>query len=1019
MGETTYVFLDLETRSHVDIKKSGGHVYVRDESTELLCGVAMVVTGTTARMVLWSPHACVGDIGPRWHVARAHIQKLDFDPEDFVWPLPDEDGWEAIMDLAHREDVVFVAHNAEGFDRPFLEARGFPTDVTWLDTMHRARQSGLPAGLDEIGRVLFDLQKDRKGQQVLYLSMKPHHKTGKFIDPDAARLGLIARYCARDVLLMAAAFYWERWDRTHPDDATRDVHCKIDHRGVPVDTELAERIYAESVAVKDAAVAEAEKHGVDLTTLRSSVGLPRWLATQGVEVDNVQKGTVERLLRKELSGPVRAVLEARLALNRVTEGKALAVLRKTCPDGRMRGALVYWGAHTGRWAGRGLQPQNLPAPVKDFSEAHYELDTATVARDLKVEGADVLGSMLRGIIVAEPGKKIAQVDYSQIEARVLLWLARDEEGLNVFREGKDVYRATAAGIYGVPYDDITKGSVERTVGKVATLALGYQGGSGAFSQYAEGMGINLEKLGVEAQEVVDQWRDSRPLVAGTRKGVWQTPEGKKVITRTGGLWKDYKQAALRVITRIRKEVEVGRCTFRMEGPHLYVTLPSGRPLVYRGARYEEVEDNWGGRSKAITFLGVGRNGKAERTTTYGGKLAENCLAGDTLVATNRGWVMINSVTTQDLVWDGIGWVSHKGLVRQGWKETYSWLGIRATGNHLILVGSEWKPLTQLGESASGIALKLGRDLAPLWSKEKTEGLHGGLGSGATAGPKSLSAKDLSAEVKRPGAGSVETQLAGVRGEPRASSLGSSSEAISACGKFGSADTLEWSAAATIPTMQHIETTEVGGFESTQSGWLTEEVSSPTCPPYPGGTKMGSTSTGLTTKGTTNLGTFGSSPGGSTATTDGTASAMNTQVKCGPIGTSAKPSARSGALTRQGGISAKDEPRRKWSPVTCGHEEVFDLLDCGPRSRFMVLTEEGPVLVHNCTQAVARDILAGALVRLEAAGLPCLLTIHDEVLASVDSEQDLDRVVKIMTSTPDWARGLPVEAAGEVTGRYGK
>lgn len=630
------VFLDLETRSRCDIKKRGGHVYVRDGTTELLCGVIVVVDDAGhSTAIMWSPMPAVDSIPVgAWRVMDEHVEALDLDPQAITWETPVRSCAvpEFLVDLA-RQGALFVAHNGEGFDRPFLEERGLP-ETRWLDTMHRARQSGLPAGLDAVGKEVFELGKDQGGSstlKLLYSPQKKGPKAGEFLEPTSKTLGVVARYCARDVLLMAAAYYTEGWDQPHVDDPVREVHCEIDRRGVPADLVLARRLYDEALAQKAAWLDKAAEWGLDETTLRSSVALPKWLADRGLPVENVQKDTLERALVKIEAGlfegedpePVVDAINARLAFNRVTEGKALAALRKTCPDGRMRGTLVYWGAHTGRWAGRGLQLQNLPSPVAGFGGECYDRDSPAVAADLGVAEEDVLSSMLRGIVVAEPGRYLVLVDYSQIEARVLQWLAGADDKLDVFRSGRDVYMATGADMFGKTYEEVEaegKKSLERRIGKVATLALGYQGGPNSLKVFAGD--LDFAEIGLDPVDVVNLWRDSQPLVAGTRDGLWRTPQGDTVVTRKDGIWRDVKNAVVDLLKGKAQVKRVARCLVYMRGEHLVIELPSGRPLVYRHADYRTWEDNFGGVSNAITFMGV-RGRQAKREATYGGRLVEN------------------------------------------------------------------------------------------------------------------------------------------------------------------------------------------------------------------------------------------------------------------------------------------------------------------------------------------------------------------------------------------------------------
>lgn len=634
------VFLDLETRSQINIKECGGFVYSQHPLTELLCGAAMIVDGTKATIRAWSPHAPMASLA-RWHVPGPVIRDLGFDPRDVSWAKPERtSGWVPgwLHELAGA-GALLVAHNGEGFDRPALEQRGLSPDARWLDTAHRARMSGLPAGLDAIGESVFGVRKDKRGRAVLERLYKPVTKgahKGKYLPVTAGNLALITRYCVQDVIMMAAAYYDEGWDQPHVDDPVRELHVRMNRAGIPVDVDLASRLLGEAQRVKRDWLDRVALLGVDENTLRSAVAFPRLLAANGVHAPDARKETVKRILDAievypldaEKQVLVKTACEARLAMNRITEGKAKAALVRTSPDRRMREATVFWGAHTGRWAGRGMQVQNLPGAPEKLVEDHYGEDLPKVIADTGAEEEDLLAGMLRGIVTAPPeviarGGGLAMVDYSQIEARSELWLAGDEQGLDTFRLGRDLYISTGCGIFGGDYDTIAakgKKSTERTVGKIATLALGYQGGPNALNAFAGS--FSFEDAGLDRREIVDRWRDANWRIAGKRKGIWRTPQGEVVVTRQGGLWRDIQTAAIEAVTTGR-ETSAARCRFELgQDKHLRIFLPSGRALVYREARYEPWESNYGETKNAITFMGV-RFGKAAREATYGGRLTEN------------------------------------------------------------------------------------------------------------------------------------------------------------------------------------------------------------------------------------------------------------------------------------------------------------------------------------------------------------------------------------------------------------
>ena len=371
-----------------------------------------------------------------------------------------------------------------------------------------------------------------------------------------------------------------------------------------------------------------------------------------------------------MSEAVRRVLKARLAVARVTKGKTEAILNRVCADGRLRGTLAYWAAHTGRWGGRGFQPQNLTRPIEgvDYEAVYEQLDMILEASPEPVThavaylrgvcaraGCDMgglLSSLLRGVIIPSPGRSLAAVDYSAVEARGLLWLAGDSEGLGVYRRfdshgGPDAYMHAAADVYGVRPVNVTK--AQRFIGKIVTLSAGYGGSVGAFEAMAETYG--LDTTGLDISAIVNSWRDARPLVAGIRRGGFTNEEGDWIVTRTGGLWKELERMARLAISAPGGTFTAGRCTWSMRsGPHLHCVLPSGRPLVYRDARIEVVRNRWGKDAPCITFFGKlkGRTSWG-RVETYGGKLSENITQAATRDLMADAMVKLEKVPGVDVV----------------------------------------------------------------------------------------------------------------------------------------------------------------------------------------------------------------------------------------------------------------------------------------------------------------------------------------------------------------------------------
>jgi len=300
----------------------------------------------------------------------------------------------------------------------------------------------------------------------------------------------------------------------------------------------------------------------------------------------------------------------------VAAGKLRALKARTCRDGRLRGALAYHQAHTGRWAGRGVQPQNLPRPAKgmrpDLVEALLgELPAALDPLPSPLPAAWV-GAAIRQCFAAPKGRSLVVLDYSQIEARALLWLAGDEEGLEVYRSGRDAYCEAAAQLYGEP---IKKEDPRRQTGKVAVLASGFGAGPDAVERFAVKSEIDLAAAGTTALAVVEAWRSAHPKIAGWPVGrTWTDELGRERQVRKGGWWKQLEKGA-------REAIETqGTCgPWKHDGRDLYYVLPSGRPLRYRQAGVALVEK--GGKDReAIVYFNAQRGAI---TPTYSGKLCEN------------------------------------------------------------------------------------------------------------------------------------------------------------------------------------------------------------------------------------------------------------------------------------------------------------------------------------------------------------------------------------------------------------
>lgn len=579
-GRTEPVVVDFETRSLAPLREVGGRKYANHPSTEAICMVARMPDGD---VIVWN----TGEPPPP-----------------------------ALM-TAVAGGTPLVAHNANTFDRFIWEALGWPPAI-WIDTIQLASLVGLPRGLEQIAHELLGQSKDLRGRAAaLRLSRKD--TTGNLPAIHADQLRDVIAYCRTDVELLA-----EMWQRglgaaRHVEVDLRDLDREINDRGFCFDADLAAAI----IECDELAAAEVKvEAGVDSALLQSPAKLLAELQRHGVEATDVRKATLQALLDTELPVPARRVVEARLASASITASKLNAALASVGDDGRLRDTLVYHGSHTGRWTGRGFQPQNLPR-----GESKVDVDAAIAAvvgrdhgRVRELAGAagvtvrDVAATLIRACVRAGPGHVLAVADYAAVEPRALSWFVDDKEGLQLFRDGGDIYKPMAARLFGVDAERVTK--EQRNAGKPPVLGCGYGMGADRFGGYAEEFGIDWTRMPVTPHDVVEMWRDANPLVAGARTG----GRGR----RRGGLWQALEDASVRAA--LGEEVEVHSTSWSRDRADVICTLPSGRRMVYGGALVETVRTPWGALREAMTYRHYD-GGKSLRAKTYGGLLTENIIQG--------------------------------------------------------------------------------------------------------------------------------------------------------------------------------------------------------------------------------------------------------------------------------------------------------------------------------------------------------------------------------------------------------
>lgn len=578
-----YCFADFETRSAIDIKKSGAFRYVEDESFDVLL-LAYAFDDKPVRVVDFAS-------GETW-------------PEEFL---------QALRDPA----VTKVAHNAI-FERTVIgKLLGYTPPEEWLDTMHLSAQCGLPLSLDAAGKALGlpeDQAKMREGKALIRYFCQPCKptkanggRTWNLPEHAPEKWDTFKAYCQRDVEVERTIFHTlERWMPSPEERRFWCLDARINERGVRIDRRMAQFAVAMDQRSKEELTAKA----VALTGLENPKSVSQvktWLADQeGREFPSLNKKVVADVVASLTSDASREFMAIRSELSKSSTAKYEAMLRAACADDHVRGTFQFYGANrTGRFAGRLVQYQNLPQNhMEDLDEArqlvrggHY-----TALKALYDGVSQPLSELIRTALIPEPGHQFLVADFSAIEARVIAWMAGERWRLEVFQNGGDIYCASASQMFHVPVEKHGVNGHLRQKGKVAELALGFSGGVGALKAFgADKLGMTEEEM----QETVDLWRASSPRICA--------------------FWKAMEKAAVRsVVRRAHTVSDIGNIAFDMDQGVLWMTLPSGRRLAYWGAKYEESQKNPG--RKALTFMGQNQMTKKwERVETFSGRLVENAV----------------------------------------------------------------------------------------------------------------------------------------------------------------------------------------------------------------------------------------------------------------------------------------------------------------------------------------------------------------------------------------------------------
>ena len=643
----TRIFLDFETRSEIDIRASGHHAYAEHPSTAvLLLGYAFDADPPA----LWQPH-----LGPLPAAVR-----------------------QALADPA----ITKVAHNA-AFELAILRhVLGIESALeAWRCTAVMGRLNGLPGGLADLGRALglgAGQAKLASGTRLIHKFSRPQARGPRWrtweTDPQDWRA--LGEYCLRDVEAERAVYdTLARWMPPAAEWALWRLDQRINQRGLPVDRALVGAAIQIDADYRTRALDRAVTL-TGLTNPNSRDQLLEWLNREGeAGLADLRAGSVREAIGQCDDATVREVLQIRQALAKTSVRKYQALARATSGDGRLRGAFLFAGApRTSRWSGQLFQPQNLPrGSVKDLDTAVSAVQSADAAwvEALYGDVPAVLSACVRPAICAPEGQVLVAADYSSIESVVVAWLAESRYLLALFEAGRDPYKDFATRIFHVSYDAVTK--LQRTISKPAVLGASYGLGGPGLQRYAASMGVTLSEA------------EARTHIATYREAYADVP----------ALWRRLTAGA-ELALRTRGTAAVGRLAWEYEKPFLFLRLPSGRRLGYYQPKLEARDTPWGEQRITLTYEGQAQaTRKWGRIPTHAGKVVENCLAADTEVLTDRGWVPIVEVRATDRLWDGEAWVAHAGVVCQGAQDTIERLGIRATSDHPVLTPDGWAAFGQV------------------------------------------------------------------------------------------------------------------------------------------------------------------------------------------------------------------------------------------------------------------------------------------------------------------------------------
>lgn len=645
------LYCDLETFSAKDIR-AGSHAYAADPSAEVL---------------LWG-YAIDDAPAKVWDVTAG--------------PMPEE--LRQALDEVARKERRHVWQNGVMFDRVFLSYVMPEIELpmeTLDDTMVMAYQAGLPGSLKELCEVFHlskDKAKDADGSRLIQIFCKPLPSTWK-LDRATSKThpeewAKFVNYCRLDIESMREVYKkLPAFNRTAKERELQVLDAAINMRGIGVDVEFAEA----AIATAERAKKDIDKQVFKLTDGRVVTAGQRDALIQfffdkyGWQLKDMRKSELEKRMEDpDIPAEMKELIGLRLMGTKTSVQKYKRVVQGAV-DGRLRGCMQFRGAsRTGRISGRTFQPQNLPRPLIKSQAEIEEIIEDTKLGILEICYDDVsvpLSSAIRSVIVPAAGNRLCVADFSNVEGRVLAWLAGEEWKLEAFREfdtlqtkdggwalpyrdgwfqewavnekgdfihkGHDLYKLTYARTFGIKPEEVTKD--QRQMGKVLELALGYQGGPGAFATFAMNFGMDLDDLAKTTEATIEEsywiesmgmlkWAKEKKLIRGMSQKAWVACNAiksawRKANSEIESFWYSLAKACQSAIKAKGVAFSAGRIVCKVSGNYLLMRLPSGRYLVYPAPRLPEE-----GEMCDFSFMGVNQYTKKwERIPTYAGKCAEN------------------------------------------------------------------------------------------------------------------------------------------------------------------------------------------------------------------------------------------------------------------------------------------------------------------------------------------------------------------------------------------------------------